>query len=113
LETICEIYVKQLNGRLLDQNISISLDREAMKWVIAKDSENKCDARSLRSNFEKYVEDPLAKEILGSAFSPGKYTLRGDGDGLRISFQEKGVGVDGELRTSPLKVHSQMGIPIE
>jgi ATP-dependent Clp protease ATP-binding subunit ClpC len=88
LKKICKICIGQLNDRLADQHIRVHLDDDAIMWIIAKDTENKYGARELRGNFEKYVENSIAKEILANSFTPGKYSIECRGKELAITFVE-------------------------
>lgn len=73
---IVTLLVKDLNKRLLDQHISITLTEAARIWIAEKGYDPVYGARPLKRFLQKQVETPLAKKILqGDAPEDTVFTL--------------------------------------
>lgn len=64
VSAILDIKIKELEERLSEKNISISLNDEAREYLIENGYEPSMGARPLRRIIQKEIEDPLAIEIL-------------------------------------------------
>jgi ATP-dependent Clp protease ATP-binding subunit ClpC len=71
LLTIVNLEVKKLTDRLKSRNITVTLDTTATDLLIEKGYEPQYGARPMRRAVEKYLEDPLAEELLKGALSDG------------------------------------------
>ncbi len=84
---ITDLEFKQIIGKLEDRNISVQLSAGARKFLAEKGNDAVLGARPLKRAIQKYVEDPLAAEILKGTFGEGgkvKIVVRGD----KLAFSE-------------------------
>jgi ATP-dependent Clp protease ATP-binding subunit ClpC len=62
---IVDLQINQLNKTLETNNLKISLNADAKKWLVEKTcADRSYGARPLRRALQKYVEDPLAEALL-------------------------------------------------
>ncbi|MCK4249267.1 MAG: ATP-dependent Clp protease ATP-binding subunit [Candidatus Omnitrophica bacterium] len=72
LQQIIEIELKGVKQRLAEREINIEITSKAKDFLIEKGYDPVYGARPLRRTIQKYVEDPLAEEILKGEFKNGK-----------------------------------------
>ena len=72
LEKIVRIEIGKLAGRLKDQGHVFNVDPEVVGYLIDKGYQAEYGARPLRRAIERYLEDPLAEEILRGYFRDGE-----------------------------------------
>jgi ATP-dependent Clp protease ATP-binding subunit ClpC len=68
---IINIEVKDLYKNLEENKMDLILDQTAKDFLVNKGFDEKFGARPLRRAIQKYVEDPLAEEILRGSFKEG------------------------------------------
>ena len=68
---IIDIQVKELFKRMSTINISIELTKQAKEFLAEKGYDQMYGARPLRRALQKYVEDPVAEEILKGTYTEG------------------------------------------
>jgi ATP-dependent Clp protease ATP-binding subunit ClpC len=61
---ILELELRQVRDRMAAKHVEIQLSPEAKTFLIEKGFDEVYGARPLRRAIEKYVQDPLAEEIL-------------------------------------------------
>jgi len=83
---IIDITAGKLFKRLHEMGIEVEIDEKAKEFLVDKGYDQKYGARPLKRALQKYVEDPLAEEML-----KGRFT---EGSTIRIIFDEK----ENELR---------------
>ncbi len=71
LTTIIEIEVRDVQNRLKEKNIEIELDKKAKEFLINKGFDNAFGARPLKRTIQRYLENPLAEEILAGSYDEG------------------------------------------
>lgn len=71
LQKIIQIELEKLKKRLSNYNITISLNEEALDYIIEKGYDPQFGARPLRRAIENDIEDPLAEELLQGKFING------------------------------------------
>ena len=71
LYKIIEIEISGVQERLNEQKISLSLDQSAKDFLIEKGFDLMFGARPLKRTIQRYVEDPLAEEIISGRFKEG------------------------------------------
>ncbi len=88
LNAILELMVREVQERLVDQNISVEVSKSARELLIDEGHDEKFGARPLRRVLQKQVEDPLSMEILKGRFKPGSAVVVTAKDG-KILFRAK------------------------
>jgi ATP-dependent Clp protease ATP-binding subunit ClpC len=72
LYKIIEIEMEEVKKRLKEQTIDITLDQTAKDLLIEKGFDPVFGARSLKRTIQRFLEDPLAEEIISKRFQKGK-----------------------------------------
>jgi ATP-dependent Clp protease ATP-binding subunit ClpC len=91
---IIDIELNKLFHRITDLGYNIKLTDEAKDFIAEKGYDEKFGARPLKRAIQKYLEDPLAEEIINSIIKPG--------DTLMVSF-------DKETQNITMKVEKSKG----
>jgi ATP-dependent Clp protease ATP-binding subunit ClpC len=81
IEKILEISVQELVERIKHIGFSISLSKEAKNFLAEKGFDADFGARPLNRAIQKYLEDPLAEEILKSDIK--------EGDHIKVGYNKK------------------------
>ncbi len=93
LAEIVELEVRYVTERLREQGILIELDQSAKDFLIEKGFDPMYGARPLKRVIQRYVEDPLAEEVIARRYKPGTT--------VRISRKGDLLVLEGELATRP------------
>lgn len=72
LEHIIDIEIDNLRKRLAERDIEIQLDQNAKDFLIEKGFDVTYGARPLKRTIQRYVEDPLAEEIILKKIRPNE-----------------------------------------
>lgn len=75
IHQIIDIELKSLYLRINELGYSIELTNKAKDFIVEKGWDEKFGARPLKRAIQKYVEDPLAEEIIGSRLNEGDHIL--------------------------------------
>ena len=89
---IIDIELEKLYKRLSDLGYEVELTEEAKNFIADKGFDKDYGARPLRRALQKYIEDPMAEEIINSEISEGDKLLIGLNeakDGVQISVKGK------------------------
>jgi len=70
---IVDIQLKRLAARLKEKNISLRVKESAKRFLVEKGYDPAFGARPLKRSIQRYLEDPLAVEILDGRFSEGDH----------------------------------------
>jgi ATP-dependent Clp protease ATP-binding subunit ClpC len=82
---IVDIVLQDLVKRLEDRDIEISLTEGARELLVEKGFDPVFGARPLKRTIQKYLEDPLAEELLKGTFQDGSHIqVRKKGDQLEF-----------------------------
>jgi len=68
---IVDIQLKRLAARLKEKNISLRVKESAKRFLVEKGYDPVFGARPLKRSIQRYLEDPLAVELLDGRFSEG------------------------------------------
>src|SRR5512140_1679463 len=69
LISIVELMVNQLNQNLAQKAITVTVNEDARKWILAKTLVDRSyGARPLRRALQKYIEDPLSEALIQGTF---------------------------------------------
>jgi ATP-dependent Clp protease ATP-binding subunit ClpC len=71
LASIVDIMISDVNERLKEKNITLTLDADSKKLLVEKGYDPKFGARPLRRTIEDYIEDSLSELILRGRFGYG------------------------------------------
>ncbi len=71
IKQIIQIEIKELVKNVEDNKMEIELDKSATDFLAEKGFDQKYGARPLKRAIQKYVEDPLAEEMLLGTFKEG------------------------------------------
>jgi len=80
IHKIIDIELKKLYSRIIELGYKIDLSDEAKDHVAENGFDEKFGARPLKRAIQKYLEDPLAEEIIKSNLS--------DGDTIHVGFEK-------------------------
>jgi len=92
IHLIIDIELKKLYDRILSLGFNVVLSQKAKDFIVDKGYDEKFGARPLKRAIQKYVEDPLAEEIIKRNFKEGeKITLDVNSakDGLDVIHEKK------------------------
>ncbi|NTW50224.1 MAG: ATP-dependent Clp protease ATP-binding subunit, partial [Chlorobiales bacterium] len=78
---IIDISAEKLFKRIRDMGISIELTKRAKEFLVTKGYDPQFGARPLRRALQRYVEEPLAEEMLKGKF--------GEGSVVKIKYEKK------------------------
>src|SRR5690554_2093295 len=82
---IIDLELASLYSRINELGYNIELQKEAKDFIVDKGYDSKFGARPLKRAIQKYIEDPLAEQIINSTIKEGdkiSLTLNEAGDGL-------------------------------
>ena len=80
LRRILVLLVAQVNANLADRRMSVRLTPEALDWLIEVTCKDRSyGARPLRRAIQRYVEDPLAEEVIRGRLRVGETEVYVDG----------------------------------
>ncbi|KAA8982431.1 MULTISPECIES: ATP-dependent chaperone ClpB [Gammaproteobacteria] len=85
IEGIAQIQIDQLNARLAEQELSLSLSEEAMKKIAGVGYDPVYGARPLKRAIQRYIENPLSQQLLEGEFQPGT-TIQANVEGDAFRF---------------------------
>jgi ATP-dependent Clp protease ATP-binding subunit ClpB len=84
--TIVDIQMKRLVSLLAERKITITLNPDAREWLANKGYDPVYGARPLKRVIQKFVQDPLAEQILGGQI-PDESTVAVDAGTDRLLFR--------------------------
>ena len=82
LAEIVDIEVRKIQERLASRDLVLELNEEVREFLINRGYKPDFGARHLRRVAERYIEDPLAEEILRGTFREGTICMKPDDDKL-------------------------------
>ncbi len=89
--SIIDIIMKAVTKRLHNLGLSLELTEEAKKFISDKGYDSQFGARPLHRAIQKYLEDPLAEEILNMNIKTGDVLVaKLDKENSKIHFEIKG-----------------------
>ena len=71
LEKIIELEIKDVESRLKDQHILIDMTKEAKDFLVERGFDKVFGARPLKRTIQRFLEDPLAEEIIKGNYKNG------------------------------------------
>ena len=93
IQQIVDLMVKEVEARLLEHKVTISLTTAAKEWLAKEGFDPVYGARPLRRAVQRYVENPLSKRIIAGEFEPGNHVVADAGEAeLTFNKAEEAVG---------------------
>ena len=89
LTRIVDLEVAKVTARIKEKEIILTLDAAAHELLIEKGYDPTYGARPMRRAVERYLEDPMAEEIIRGSFKAGD-TIQVTRDGEKLSFKVSG-----------------------
>ena len=86
LMQIVDIQIGRMAARLKDHKFTVELTEDAKLLLVETGYDPSFGARPLKRAIQRYIEDPLALEILEDHFQEGDHILIDRGEGNRLSF---------------------------
>ncbi len=93
LITIIELEIAGFAVRLKEKEIELHLDAKAKEFLINKGFDITYGARPLKRTIQKYLEDPIAEELIGRKIRPGDIISVTSKEGEDKLVFEQGTGV--------------------
>ncbi|MDD5132386.1 MAG: ATP-dependent Clp protease ATP-binding subunit [bacterium] len=87
MHKIVELMLNKVTERMREQNIEMKIDAGVKDFLVSKGFDPKSGARPLRRAIQKYLEDPLAEELLSRTIDSTKPILVAI-TGEKISFKQ-------------------------
>ena len=87
MAAIVDIQTVRLQKLLDDRKITLNIDAAARDWLAGKGYDPAYGARPLKRVIQKYLQDPLAEQILAGTID--------DGDNIAVSAGENGLIING------------------
>jgi len=92
---IIDIEIKDLLKNIHDNKMEFALDESSRNFLVEKGFDPKFGARPLRRAIQKYLEDPLAEEILRGTFKEGAKIVAKHFENLEeVTFVEESSSID-------------------
>ena len=101
LMAIVNLEIRAVAERLRNRNMTLEIDDDVRDFLIARGFEPEYGARPLRRAVERYLEDPLAEELLKGYFeNAARVVVKVDNQKL-LFFPEAGAPADQPRRAAP------------
>jgi ATP-dependent Clp protease ATP-binding subunit ClpC len=100
IHKIIEIELGHLYKRVKEIGYTIEISEKAKDFIVEKGWDAQYGARPLKRAIQKYVEDPLAEEIIKTTLTEGDHILVDSEEGkeeLTIGINKKEVAVEKQL----------------
>ena len=86
---IVDLMIDELRQRLIEQNMTINLTKEASKYIAKEGTDLSFGARPLRRAIQRLVEDPLSEQILEGKWTSGSVIdVDLDKEGEHLTFSQ-------------------------
>ncbi|MBN2009041.1 ATP-dependent Clp protease ATP-binding subunit [candidate division KSB1 bacterium] len=95
---IVDLVINEMLEKVADREIEINLTKSAREYIAERGFDPVSGARPLRRTIQKYIEDPIAEEILKGNFSDGSVIqVKRKGDQLEFTETERKIAsIDSE-----------------
>lgn len=87
--SIAQKYIRELQKRVEEQEISLEIDEEVMNWIVENGVDPQFGARPLKRFIQRHVETIVAKELLKGEIVPGEMMRISLKDGELMVLKEK------------------------
>jgi len=96
IHVIIDLELDHLYKRINDLGYNITMNKEAKDFIVEKGYDEKFGARPLKRAIQKYVEDPLAEQIINATIEEGdsiELKLNKEKDGLNTVIKKRAAKV--------------------
>ncbi len=94
MDKIVDIQVQRLDRLLADRKIVVELDKKSKEWLANAGYDPVYGARPLKRAIQKYLQDPLAEQLLQGKIKDGDTVhVTADKEGLLINERRRGTTV--------------------
>src|ERR1051325_6422475 len=94
---ILDLEIEKVMGRLKGKNLNLTLDAKAKDFLVEKGYDPTYGARPMRRSVERYLEDPLAEELLKGNLHEGEPVDVTAEDGKLVFRQKSAAGTEATL----------------
>jgi len=91
---ILDLEVQKVTERLRNRNLSLELDAKSKDYLVEKGFDPVYGARPMRRAVERFLEDPLAEEILRGKLHDGSVQVTLEGDKLVFTQKEAAAAAE-------------------
>ncbi len=98
IHKIIDLELVHLYKRINDLGYDIKLNKEAKDFIVDKGYDTKFGARPLSRAIQKYIEDPLAEQIINAHIK--------EGDTIKLTLNEEKTGLATEIVKGEKKVNN-------
>jgi ATP-dependent Clp protease ATP-binding subunit ClpC len=95
---IADLYLKRVNEQADSLGIKLELSEGVKDLLVDQGYDPNLGARPLRRAVQRYIEDPLAEEMLLGTFSPGDTILADVDDDKKVIFRKKDPETNGKKK---------------
>ena len=89
---IVDLMIDELRQRLIEQNMTINLTKEASKYIAKEGTDLSFGARPLRRAIQRLIEDPISEQILEGRWTSGSVIdvdlVKGEDGENHLSFNQ-------------------------
>lgn len=89
---IIDLMIDELRQRLIEQNMTINLTKEASKYIAKEGTDLSFGARPLRRAIQRLIEDPISEQILEGKWTSGSVIdvdlVKGEDGENHLSFNQ-------------------------
>lgn len=89
---IVDLMIDELRQRLIEQNMTINLTKEASKYIAKEGTDLSFGARPLRRAIQRLIEDPISEQILEGKWTSGSVIdvdlVKGENGENHLSFNQ-------------------------
>jgi len=68
---VVEKFILQLEGQLIDRNVTIEFSKESLEWIASEGYDTKMGARPISRKIQEHIKKPLSEELLFGALKKG------------------------------------------
>jgi ATP-dependent Clp protease ATP-binding subunit ClpB len=86
---IVDIQINRMANRLKEHKFDVTLTKEAKHFLVETGYDPAYGARPLKRAIQRFIEDPLALEILEGKFAEGDHIVITRGDSNKLAFNKQ------------------------
>ena len=98
IQQIVELMVKEVEGRLIDHQVTVSLTDAAKEWLAKEGFDPVFGARPLRRAVQRHVENPLSRRIISGELASGDHVVVDAGE-AELTFEKAASPVGATAKT--------------